>query len=207
MTHWWSNQLEVVTDNNDIHLSTSLSPTQQGHSTSAPNITILSVEVFAFSRGSLSPDPAIDAIGAISYAISAKEGLHRNKIKAAGIIINTTEDKAVPGTEIKLATGFGDNLRFDESFAQLISGKRKLFGKRFCLGPHDAAAFAFSNEEEVITCFNRVVQTWDPDFITGFEVQKSSIGYLVDRAMHLNVHLITAEWVISLAMIYVYMLM
>lgn len=184
---------EALSTSNQINSSTSLSATEQVHSTSTPNITILSVEVFAFCRGSLSPDPAIDAIGAIAYAVSAKEGFHRNKTKHTGVIINTAEDKAIPDSQNTLVKESQDTLRFDANFAQLISDKRKLIGKRFCLGRHDAAVFAVSSEEEIFTCFNKVVETWDPDFLTGFEVQKSSIGYLVDRAMHLNVHLIMDE--------------
>ncbi|CCI45356.1 unnamed protein product [Albugo candida] len=181
---------EALSTSNQINSSTSLSATEQVHSTSTPNITTLSVEVCAFCRGSLSPDPAIDAIGAIAYAISAKEGFHRNKTKHTGVIINTAEDKAIPDSQNTLVKESQDTLRFDANFAQLITAKRKLIGKRFCLGRHDAAVFAVSSEEEIFTCFNKVVETWDPDFLTGFEVQKSSIGYLVDRAMHLNINLI-----------------
>ncbi|GLD93414.1 hypothetical protein PINS_up002006 [Pythium insidiosum] len=46
------------------------------------------------------------------------------------------------------------------------------------------------NEEDLFEQLIRVLQHWDPDFFVGFEVQKESLGYLIDRASQLQINLI-----------------
>jgi DNA polymerase elongation subunit (family B) len=40
----------------------------------------------------------------------------------------------------------------------------------------------FSNEEELLKGFVSLVSEIDPDIITGYDVQKLSLGYLIDRS-------------------------
>jgi DNA polymerase zeta len=44
-----------------------------------------------------------------------------------------------------------------------------------------------ASERELLERLETLVHRWDPDFLTGFEVQKGSLGYLVDRASQIGV--------------------
>lgn len=49
---------------------------------------------------------------------------------------------------------------------------------------------SYSGEKELLQGFIESVISLDPDIIMGFEVQKDSIGYLVDRANVLEINLL-----------------
>ncbi|RLN98691.1 hypothetical protein BBJ28_00016228 [Nothophytophthora sp. Chile5] len=123
------------------------------------NVTILSIEVFAESRGSMQPNPLHDPVNAICYAVEAQEGPTAAKTKERGFIIRMLNDmEAITPDSMSLCADSGDVL---VSIA--------------------------SDEGELFRLLETVVRRWDPDFLTGFEVQKASIGYVVDRATQLDV--------------------
>ncbi|TDH68756.1 hypothetical protein CCR75_000141 [Bremia lactucae] len=130
--------------------------------TIASNITILSIEVFAGSRASLLPNPLYDPVQVICYAVDAQEGPSDTKTKDYGILMVKLDgmEEAAPESVI---LGVGSK--------------------------NSSVSFA-SDERELFCLLEEVVNRWDPDFLAGFEVQKASIGYLVDRASKINVNLI-----------------
>ncbi|RLN26472.1 hypothetical protein BBJ28_00012863 [Nothophytophthora sp. Chile5] len=123
------------------------------------NATILSIEVFAMSRGNLQPDPLHDPVNAICYAVEAQEGPTAAKTKERGFIIRMLDDmEAITPDSMSL-----------------------------CVDNSDVSVNIASDECELFRLLEAVVRRWDPDFLTGFEVQKASIGYVVDRATQLDV--------------------
>lgn len=121
------------------------------------NVTLLSLEVHACSRGTLLPDPIHDKVDLICYAIEAQEGQTEVKNKEKGFLILASEEDA-------LSNSAG-----------------------FCVESSQVKVRVASDERHLFRLLVELVQRWDPDFLTGFEVQKASIGYLVDRAAQLDV--------------------
>ncbi|KAL7687193.1 putative DNA-directed DNA polymerase, family B, ribonuclease H-like superfamily [Plasmopara halstedii] len=126
------------------------------------NITILSIEIFAESRGYMLPNPLHDQIKVICYAIDAQEGPTDAKTKESGILLLNLDD--------------------------LEQARPEIVG--LCVDSGNISVSFASNERELFKLLEDVVRRWDPDFLTGFEVQKASIGYLVDRASQMDVNLI-----------------
>lgn len=147
-------------------------PSTQRVATGTPisNVTVLSLEMFAMSRGTLLPDPRLDAVRAVCYAVEAQEGPQDAK---------TTERGVVLWLDDALDASSSDNNSVDAAQAA-----------QFCLASSSNSGVAVriaTSERELLEHVIRVVNDWDPDFVTGFEVQKASIGYLIDRANQLNV--------------------
>lgn len=124
------------------------------------NVTVMSIEIFATSRGTLLPDPLHDAIRAVCYAVEAQEGPFESKAKESGVIMCITEEQ---DTEASQAA-------------------------RFCIDSSSPVVVKVAaSERELFEKLVVLVNDWDPDFLAGFEVQKASVGYLVDRANQLDV--------------------
>lgn len=122
------------------------------------NVTVLSIEVFAASRGNMLPNPLHDPINAVCFAVEAQEGPTDSKTKERGIILWKPDD-TVPDDV---------GLFIDSSNISVQISK---------------------DERDLLHAVEDVIRRWDPDFLTGFEVQKASIGYLVDRASQLDINL------------------
>lgn len=123
------------------------------------NVTVMSIEVFAPSRGMLLPDPLHDAVRVVCYAVEAQEGPFETKAQEHGVILWVSDEDA----------------RASEAAA------------RFCIESSHVVVRVAASERELFEKLVEAVNEWDPDFLTGFEVQKASIGYLVDRAVQLDV--------------------
>ncbi len=50
----------------------------------------------------------------------------------------------------------------------------------------------FGSEQELLAAFTQAVLSLDPDVVLGWEIQQSSLGYLVDRAALLEIPLLRA---------------
>lgn len=118
------------------------------------NVTVMSIEVFAMSRGKLLPDPLHDQVNAVLYCINAQEGRYEAH-EVEGVIIQELERAPV-------------------------SNFRDVQGRKVCVE-------YVADERALFLRLESLVHLWDPDFLTGFEVQKGSLGYLVDRASHVGV--------------------
>ncbi|KAF4035862.1 DNA polymerase family B [Phytophthora infestans] len=144
-------------------LTSTMSPSNKLTSTTIlSNITILSLEIFAESRGNMLPNPLYDPVSVICYAVEAQEGPTEFKTKERGFLMLKPDD-------MEEAT---------------------LKGVGLCVDSSDISVFIASDERELLHSLEALVRRWDPDFLTGFEVQKASIGYLVDRASQLDIQLI-----------------
>ncbi|ETL80985.1 hypothetical protein L917_18572 [Phytophthora nicotianae] len=141
----------TISPSNKLTLSTILS-----------NITILSVEIFVGSRGTMLPNPLHDPVNVICYAVEAQEGPTEFKTKERGFIMLKPDD-------LEQAT---------------------LESVGLCVDSSEIAVSIVLDERELLHSLEDLVRRWDPDFLTGFEVQKASIGYLVDRASQLDINLI-----------------
>uniref|UniRef100_K3WHC9 DNA polymerase n=1 Tax=Globisporangium ultimum (strain ATCC 200006 / CBS 805.95 / DAOM BR144) TaxID=431595 RepID=K3WHC9_GLOUD len=143
----------------------SIAPSSHNPAASATmsNVTVMSIEIYALSRRALLPDPLYDQVKAVCYAVEAQEGPYESKTKERGVILYIPEDDAASPQ-----------------------------AARFCIESSDIVVRSAASERELFKKVICLVREWDPDFLTGFEVQKASIGYLVDRAAQLDINLIQA---------------
>ncbi|TMW55834.1 hypothetical protein Poli38472_008482 [Pythium oligandrum] len=146
-------------------LTTSLEARKLHSSATSSNLTILSLEIHANSRSNLLPDPHRDRVELIAYAVEAQEGPTAEKTKERGIII-------VKSTEAQ-PEGYGG-----------------MGPMGFCVDNSELCVAIVESEHELLTRLEELVHRWDPDFLVGFEVQKESIGYLVDRSSQLKMNLV-----------------
>ena len=125
--------------------------------------TIASVEIFAMSRGECLPNPKFDPISAIFWHCSTHTNNSQSELvdKRNGILF-------VLNKEIL------NDLNPDHSIA------RSRFIQINSLSmPPDTEFVLFNNELEMFDAFvNLISLDIDPDFIVGYEVQKSSLGYI-----------------------------
>lgn len=124
----------------------------------------MSIEIFACSRGTLLSDPLHDAINAVCYAVEAQEGPFESKTKERGVILCVADEQDADSSE----------------------------AARFCIDSSAPVVVKVAaSERELFEKLIMLVNDWDPDFLTGFEIQKASVGYLVDRANQLDVSSLT----------------
>ncbi|KAG7388922.1 DNA polymerase zeta catalytic subunit [Phytophthora pseudosyringae] len=126
------------------------------------NVTILSIEIFAASCGNMLPNPLHDPVNVICYAVEAQEGPTDSKTKERGFIMLKPDD-------------------MDQTTLGSVG---------MCVDSSDISVMIASDERELLRSLEALIRRWDPDFLAGFEVQKASFGYLVDRASQMDINLI-----------------
>ncbi|GAV63152.1 LOW QUALITY PROTEIN: DNA_pol_B domain-containing protein/DNA_pol_B_exo1 domain-containing protein/zf-C4pol domain-containing protein, partial [Cephalotus follicularis] len=117
-------------------------------------LTLLSIEVQAESRGDLLPDPRFDAINVISLAV---QNDNDSNIAVCVFLRSTTE-----------------------------SCKRNLDGIPDC------KVFVFYEEQVLVSYFMKVLCSFDPDILMGWDVQSGSLGFLAERAAHIGIGFLNA---------------
>ncbi|XP_050223350.1 DNA polymerase zeta catalytic subunit [Mercurialis annua] len=115
-------------------------------------LTMLSIEVQAESRGDLRPDPRFDAIKVIALAFQ------------------NDNDSAVEVHVLMYS-----NI---ESYSRSSDG--------LC----ENKMFYFPEEVLLLSQFIRIINSYDPDILMGWDVQGGSLGYLAERAAHLGIGLL-----------------
>jgi len=155
---------------------------------SCQHLTLMSIEVHACTRGALLPDPERDAITALLYCIYSDTGCHSlqhvygapsdhspdrsplSKCMVGAFIVHPAA-KAADFTPPKL----GLRLVWDGIPVEVRQRAGTL---------HDTAvnALYFETESALLDALVTLVRSADPDIVLGYEVQKASIGYLLDRA-------------------------
>jgi DNA polymerase zeta len=105
------------------------------------------------------PNPLHDPVNVICYAVEAQEGPTDTKTKERGFLFWKLDD-------------------MDESTRSSVG---------MCVDGSDISITMAADERDLLHSLEALVRRWDPDFLAGFEVQKASIGYLVDRAAQLDV--------------------
>ncbi|KAJ4719461.1 DNA polymerase [Melia azedarach] len=115
-------------------------------------LTLLSIEVQAESRGDLRPDPRYDAINVVTLAFQ------------------------------------NDNNYVVEIYV-LLHGKSESY-QRSHDGIADCKMFVFSEEKHLFGHFIKILCSFDPDIIMGWDIQGGSLGFLAERAAHLGIGLL-----------------
>ncbi|KAK6915579.1 DNA-directed DNA polymerase, family B, multifunctional domain [Dillenia turbinata] len=115
-------------------------------------LTLLSIEIQAESRGDLLPDPRFDAINIIALAIQEDS----DSVSELHVLIR------------------GDT----EHFQRNPDG---ICGCNVCISPE---------EKQLFDHFVKVIDSFDPDILMGWEIQGSSLGFLAERAAYLGIGLL-----------------
>lgn len=125
---------------------------------SSRNLTLLSVELHINTRSDLLPDPLRDRVSALFYSVYGEEGCQKNG-------------------ESMVANKFCHN-------GVVISDPTITFDG---IPPEEMKITHVKDEVALYQWLIQLVQEYDPDFLVGFEMQKSSFGYLLERATVLKV--------------------
>lgn len=123
------------------------------------------LEVFVSTRGNLLPNPEIDEINCLFYAIE-------NSIPPA---VDTTPDS---GNQLP-SHCCGYIIVKDGCFTDQGS-KYGLFGIN-----SDVEVTIVNKEVEAFDALICICSKWDPDIYAGYEIEMSSWGYVIDRAKYL----------------------
>ncbi|OVA15023.1 DNA-directed DNA polymerase [Macleaya cordata] len=116
-------------------------------------LTLLSIEVNAESRGDLRSDPRFDAINVIALAIQE-------------------DSNHVLESFLLLRANVGE------------SRQRNLDGISGC------KVVLVSEEKHLFNHFVKIIRSYDPDVLMGWEIQGGSLGYLAERAAHFGLGLL-----------------
>ncbi|KAL8581748.1 hypothetical protein ACOMHN_043166 [Nucella lapillus] len=144
-------------------------------------LTVLSMELHADSRGDLMPDPEVDNIRVVFYAVFDDIPPERGRRNMTGAIVVDREscraqgvrDRWQPSTSAGTGGGAGS--------------KRLLFEK--CAVEEELDVVYVESELELLEHFAQLIVRLDPDILLGFEVQQMSWGFLLQRAAQLSVNL------------------
>ena len=159
----WIDPTQVRSGKSDPRLTMQISgPTQQpfkftqfkqadAPARKSQHLAVFSLEVHVNTRGTLKPDPELDAIYAIFYSLQREV----DEPCISGFISLTNENGDLCARVPKLGLDAG------------------LYEAKFV-----------DEESELYREFIDTVLRFDPDVLTGFEVQLSSWGYLIERYIH-----------------------
>uniref|UniRef100_A0A1B0A7J0 DNA polymerase zeta catalytic subunit n=1 Tax=Glossina pallidipes TaxID=7398 RepID=A0A1B0A7J0_GLOPL len=128
-------------------------------------LTILTLEVFVSTREDLFPNPEIDAIRCLFFAIensipsNQQDASNKLPRKACGYIMVKDESDLLRG----------------ESFRHGLDT--------------DIEVTLADNEIEALEALLRLCNRWDPDIYAGYEIEMSSWGFVIERAKYLCVNI------------------
>lgn len=120
-------------------------------------VKVLIIMVTTITAGAAAPHTSSDAILAIAWSLRLWGGQAH-----CGIII------------------------FDEKAAAKEACKRSELCSSSCAAPHLRDRVVCGSEAEVIGQLQLLVQEVDPDVVCGFDIQRGSIGYILDRCAHMR---------------------
>ncbi|KAF7281979.1 hypothetical protein GWI33_003771 [Rhynchophorus ferrugineus] len=157
-------QISGVTQSNSFGFDNSVHDFQAARAVSEHQyLTTMVMELHVRTRGNFKPDPEYDAICAIFYSILNDVPDTQEKQPSAKGIIALNR---LP-------------LSWDQNNNHLLDGINI-----------NCDIILADTEEDVISLFLNKVKYWDPDILTGYEIQMLSWGYLVDRGFTLSLNLI-----------------
>jgi DNA polymerase elongation subunit (family B) len=143
-------------------------PSQQAVLHGTQHLVLYSLELHVQTRAQLLPDPLHDPVTAICYVVhneSRQQVLQQAYAHEAGAIVLTEPcDTTATGAD---DGGGAGSMQWEREFPAW-------------------AVEAASSESELLHCFVASVRQHDPDFILGYETENGSLGYLVQRAKHLQ---------------------
>ncbi|OCT48558.1 putative DNA polymerase zeta catalytic subunit [Cladophialophora carrionii] len=115
-------------------------------------MSIMSLEVHVNTRGSLAPNPDLDAVACIFWCVQSDDEDVETNCSKEGVHVGILAVANEPDTAKKIGRSV----------------------------PYEVAQEA--TELDVLTRLVDIVRTYDPDILTGYEVHNSSWGYLIERA-------------------------
>ena len=124
-----------------------------------PNLTIMSIEILCSNRKELVPDPKVDAVLSIGISIA--------------------KDDDIIHQLIMLFSDENQHLRLTRNNGLGLKMLSQEMGE-------NVEILSFDSEIKLFHGFIRCVRFYDPDIMIGWEIQKLSLGYIIDRAMYLN---------------------
>lgn len=128
--------------------------------------TVLSMEIFCSNRAALIPNPKFDEVLCLCWVSLCFIAIGDTEIEqqSSGVICNC---RTISPSALRI----------------IVQGSGKL--------PSDVVISPVTTEKDLILQFVEVVRSHvDPDILVGYEVQKDSWGYLIDRANVLNIALL-----------------
>lgn len=145
-----------------------LSPMNLNKSTKKSRLTIFSCEICCQTRGSNNPNPKIDPVLMISWCVDdiIRDAEQEECKRLHGIIATypITIDNLEKSDPIRSFRNYGLK---SKTTIELVP-----------------------SEKELLLAFVNTISTIDPDIIIGYEIQKSSLGYLISRGNQLELDLL-----------------
>ncbi|KAB5517040.1 hypothetical protein PHYPO_G00184900 [Pangasianodon hypophthalmus] len=130
------------------------------------HLTVMALELHARTRRDLEPDPEFDPICALFYCFSS--------------------DSPLPESDKKQITGA---VVIDKDCRSSGQGSRSTAPLLVRSGVADLQVIYTVDEKELFVEVCRMMKTYDPDILVGYEVQMRSWGYLLQRASALGMDL------------------
>jgi DNA polymerase zeta len=141
-------------------------------------LVLMSVEIFAMSRNNLTPNPknSLDAIRVISYSVTETIYSPDSEIKESySGSISLADANSMTKRNIRNAILCSEVPVMKDS---AIIDRLPLDLKKTPKAVH----LLLATERDVILSLVSIVRTIDPDFIIGYDVQRGSLGWLIERA-------------------------
>ena len=157
-------------DNKDTDYNLHMSDNQQQH------LTIMTLEIHTCCRSNYLPDPLYDPISAIIYHI--KFLIHGS----ASTFDDITGILLLP--QLPLHNHQSTNQLSQPSANSHDTRQLPPIGL-----PAHIRVDSYSSEQSMLNGFVRLVRQYDPDILCGYEIQKQSLGYMVERCGVLKRHL------------------
>lgn len=148
---------------------------------------IISMELHVSTRGKLRPDPVYDPIEAVFYC--TRNDIPETSSKSPQIVgmIITDPFRNAMGGKATSPNVRSPGSRSNLSFAQKL---RSLLNKTG-LSMHDVEFDMVDTEIELIMALVEVVKTYDPEILVGYEMERLSWGYVLERSTVLNFNIST----------------
>ncbi|ETO25010.1 hypothetical protein RFI_12134 [Reticulomyxa filosa] len=136
-------------------------------------------KILCSSRKDLSPDPSFDAVLAVAITIAHNEEIIQNTI----LLKSSPEHHQLSPNHPKKISKKKKVTRNNNHILRVLS---KRVGEKVEL-------ISFTEEEKLLSAFVDVIRFWDPDILIGWEIEKQSIGYLIDRGKQMGMKTIVDE--------------
>ncbi|CAN7988516.1 unnamed protein product [Ixodes hexagonus] len=179
-----TSQLDGPTRSGTFNFGYSGGDLQQAKGTSTSQmLTLLSVEVHVRTRNDLQPDPAHDPVQCIFYCLHNDS---QEEDSAATDIVG-----ALSVREVRSAQQGASPLEVGD-LEDLVSGSRatpKGCSLLWRSGVTNLKVDEVAGEMDLFDALVTLIRRWDPDILVGYEIQKSSWGYLLERGSYLRLDL------------------
>lgn len=192
-----TSQLDGPTRSGTFNFGYSGGDLQQAKGTSTSQmLTLLSVEVHVHTRDDLHPNPAYDPVQCIFYCVhndpqeddsAATDLVGALSVREVRSVQRGPSPLEVDDLEDLISGGSSSSSR-----GRAPGGGRappKECGLLRRSGVTNLTVSEVAGEVELFAALVELVRRWDPDILVGYEIQKSSWGYLLERASQLRLDL------------------